>query len=214
MLAIQPQLNAASVEGESITMVVRADIKSGRLIRRVFVASGATRSVKGTAALQEIVERASERYGVDPLMVHSIIHVESSYDRFAVSPKGAQGLMQLIPATARRFGVRNSFDSKENIEGGVKYLRYLQDMFQDLRHVIAAYNAGEDAVTRYNGIPPYAETRNYVVQVSRKYDELKKTKQIASNTQGNAAKGGAAAVEFRPLEAFLDEQGRLTLRTR
>jgi len=212
MLAIQTQMYAAPVEGEPITMVVRADVRSGRLVRRVF-APATSRSVKGSAALREIVEHAADRHGVDPLMVISIIHVESSYDRFAVSPKGARGLMQLIPATARRFDVRNSFDSKENIEGGVKYLRYLQDMFLDTRHVIAAYNAGEAAVSRYNGIPPYTETRNYVVSVLRKYEELKKARQTTLQ-QGTIAKGGTAAVEYRPVEAFFDEQGRLSLRTR
>jgi len=104
---------------------------------------------------------------VDPLLVDSVIRVESNYNPLAVSPKGAEGLMQLIPATARRFGVTNSFDVKENIEAGVTYLKYLLDMFGDDRLAVAAYNAGESAVMRYGDVPPYRETMNYVSRVGK-----------------------------------------------
>lgn len=117
-----------------------------------------------------LVEQSAGRFQVDPELVHAIIRVESDYNPRAVSRKGAVGLMQLIPATARRFGVKNAFDPKENIEGGVNYLRYLLDLFgDDLPLSIAAYNAGENAVLRSGGIPAFSETRNYVRRVTGLY---------------------------------------------
>lgn len=109
---------------------------------------------------------AAATHNVHVDLVRAIIQVESDYDHLAVSSKGAQGLMQLMPDTARRFGVANSFDPRENIFGGVRYLRFLLDLFGgDLALVAAAYNAGENAVLRYNGVPPYRETRGYVEKV-------------------------------------------------
>jgi hypothetical protein len=109
---------------------------------------------------------ASSAHGVSPDLVKAVIQVESEFDHLAVSSKGAQGLMQLMPFTARRFGVSDSFDPRQNIFGGVQYLRFLLDMFQgDVSLVLAGYNAGENAVTRYKGIPPYKETRGYVQKV-------------------------------------------------
>ena len=109
---------------------------------------------------------AAATHNVHVDLVRAIIQVESDYDHLAVSSKGAQGLMQLMPDTARRFGVANSFDPRDNIFGGVKYLRFLLDLFGgDLALVAAAYNAGENAVLRYNGVPPYRETQGYVEKV-------------------------------------------------
>ncbi len=117
------------------------------------------------------IEELSRQYSVDPDLVKAIIKVESDYFSTAESPKGAKGLMQLLPDTARRFGVQDIWDPTQNIEGGVKYLRFLMNFFhQDMRRVVAAYNAGENAVTRYKGIPPYEETREYVKRVSSLYD--------------------------------------------
>ena len=99
--------------------------------------------------------------------------VESNYDRFAVSKKGAQGLMQLIPATAKRFGVRDVFDAADNIRGGIRYLNFLMSYFQgNLEHVLAAYNAGERTVVRYHGVPPYPETQKYIRKVTSLYHAL------------------------------------------
>jgi hypothetical protein len=112
------------------------------------------------------IAAAAALHGVEVSLVRAIIQVESDFDHLAVSTKGAQGLMQLMPDTARRMGVTNAFDPRQNIFGGVRYLRFLIDMFRgDIALVAAAYNAGENAVTRYGGVPPYKETRNYVDKV-------------------------------------------------
>lgn len=113
-----------------------------------------------------LIYDAAERFRLDPNLIKAVMSVESDYDEFAVSSKGAQGLMQLMPATARRFGVRNSFDPRQAIAGGAEYLRYLVDLFGgNIDHVLAGYNAGEGAVMRYRGVPPYRETRNYVAKI-------------------------------------------------
>ena len=114
-------------------------------------------------AFDHIVKLHAERERVDPKLVKSVMLVESNFNPRAVSRKGARGLMQLMPATARRYGVRDSFDPHENIRGGTAYLSDLLGMFDgDLVRTLAAYNAGEGAVQRYRGVPPYAETREYV----------------------------------------------------
>jgi hypothetical protein len=112
------------------------------------------------------VDAAARLYQVSPDLVRAVIGVESEFDQWAVSSKGARGLMQLMPATARRLGVQDPFDSRQNIFGGTQYLRILLDQFAgDVTLVLAAYNAGENAVLRYGGVPPYKETRGYVQRV-------------------------------------------------
>ena len=112
------------------------------------------------------IAAATSSYNVSLELVRAIIQVESDFDHLARSSKGAQGLMQLMPGTAQRFGVRDPFDPRQNIFGGVQYLRFLLDLFAgDIALVAAAYNAGENAVIRYNGVPPYRETRGYVGKV-------------------------------------------------
>ena len=108
-------------------------------------------------------------YKRQPRLVQALISVESGWDPAAVSPKGAKGLMQLMPKTVQRYGVRDPFDPLESLEAGVRYLRELLDEFRDLRLALAAYNAGEEAVRRYGGIPPYPETQAYVREVMRRY---------------------------------------------
>jgi len=125
--------------------------------------------------INEAVERIASEHSLPPQLIHSVIKVESNYNPYAVSVKGAQGLMQLIPDTAHRFGVRDAFNPVENIQGGAKYLRYLLDLYDDNYPLaLAAYNAGEAAVAKYGGIPPYAETQNYVTQVRRQLEIAKK----------------------------------------
>jgi soluble lytic murein transglycosylase-like protein len=115
----------------------------------------------------ELIAAASEAHGVDPLLVKALIQVESGYRPRARSPRGAVGLMQIMPATAREYKVRNPFDPKANIEAGVKHLKTLLDRFGGDRTelALAAYNAGAGAVEKFNGIPPYRETRNYVTRI-------------------------------------------------
>jgi hypothetical protein len=220
-----------------VRSVVRADAH-GRLVRTVVVTPRVTPYVQAKSAaagsdeeaqlsgqqefaqLPALVEEAARRHDVDPLLVHSVIQVESNYNPYAVSPKGAQGLMQLMPATARRFGVRNSFDVKENIEGGVRYLKYLGTLFpQDPRLTIAAYNAGEGAVWKYgNNIPPYRETEQYVDRVGRKYGQARRTtgksekKKAAGLETAQAAKPSQPEDSYAPVQAFIDSEGRLHLR--
>ena len=123
-----------------------------------------------------IIQSASKAYGVDASLVHAVISAESAYNQYAVSRTGAMGLMQLMPDTARRYGVQNMMDPTENIHGGVRYLRDLLSMFKgrvDL--AVAAYNAGENAVLRHgHKIPPYAETRHYVPKVLAFYRNFQK----------------------------------------
>lgn len=115
---------------------------------------------------QAEVETVSEVFGVDAALIRAIMHAESWFEPQAVSHAGAQGLMQLMPATAHRFGVANVFDPLDNITGGAAYLAWLLQEFEgDLTRVIAAYNAGENAVRRHNGIPPFPETQEYVRRV-------------------------------------------------
>lgn len=117
-----------------------------------------------TTPYGEIIAAMSEAHGVDPLLVRALIQVESNYKPAARSRKGAMGLMQLMPATLRIYNVRNPFDPKANIEAGVKHLRSLIDRF-GTELALAAYNAGEGAVAKFNDVPPYRETRNYVSRI-------------------------------------------------
>jgi soluble lytic murein transglycosylase-like protein len=170
-----------------ITSTVRSDPRTGKLVRSVIVTAKpveerrvaenvvAPRVITPVAVdtpattatppsnIQDAVDRIADRHGLSHELLHSVIKVESNYNPYAVSPKGALGLMQLIPETARRFGVADVFDPIENIEGGASYLEYLIDMFHgNLMLAVAAYNAGENAVVKYGTVPPYAETQNYL----------------------------------------------------
>jgi hypothetical protein len=119
--------------------------------------------------IKALVTRLAPDFNLDPELVLAVIEVESNFNPRARSPKNAQGLMQLIPATATRFGVRNVWDPVENLRGGMAYLRWLLDHFDgDVELALAGYNAGENAVKRYGGIPPFAETKAYVKRIKRK----------------------------------------------
>jgi soluble lytic murein transglycosylase-like protein len=216
-----------------VSTTVRADLRTGRLVRSTVVAPKLVRPVVvGTSAAgaapararrtdyDGIVEEAARAHSVDPLLVHSVIRVESNYNPVAVSSKGAAGLMQLIPATARRFGASNRFDVKENITAGVKYLKYLQEMFKDDRLALAAYNAGEGAVQKYKDIPPYRETEDYVWKVGQHYGAARRA-EVARPAAANPADAGpleAAAgpkpEPLRGLEVATGADGRVILKTR
>lgn len=118
-----------------------------------------------------LIEQVATRYGLQPALLHAVIRVESAYNPNATSPKGAAGLMQLMPATAKRYGVTDRYDPNENLDGGARYLKYLIKLFNNnLELALAGYNAGENAVKKYgNQIPPYRETQRYVVKVMNLY---------------------------------------------
>ncbi|NMA66351.1 MAG: lytic transglycosylase domain-containing protein [Clostridiaceae bacterium] len=116
------------------------------------------------------IEKFSEEYGVDPLLIRAVIKQESDFQPFALSTSGAMGLMQLMPKTAEGLGVSDPYNIEENIRGGVRYLSYQLDTFNDLKLALAAYNAGPNAVRKHGGIPPYEQTQNYVKKVTGYYE--------------------------------------------
>ena len=210
--------------------VVHADARTGRLVRSIVVTPKPVPSkvvssqpvdielpapvAAPDSAVRTLVEETAKNFDVSPALVDSVIQVESNYNPNAISPKGAQGLMQLMPATARRFGVKNSFDAKQNIEGGVRYLKFLQQTFNDDRLAIAAYNAGEGAVAKYGNVPPYAETMDYVAKVGKKYGQAKraavKPKVVAKLEEAPKP----APDEPRHIVHYLDADGRMHIATR
>ena len=153
-----------------------------------------------------IIEQYSAKYGVDPTLVRAVIQVESDFNPNCVSHKGARGLMQLMPATARRFGVTKLHDPEQNIHGGVRYLAYLLDLFnEDLPRVLAGYNAGENAVLKYGGIPPYEETGTYVKRAMTVYHGRPYGGSIsfAGRRGGKKLSGGFGANVMQPVAAAL-----------
>jgi hypothetical protein len=139
------------------------DIKKDQHLRTHFRLSNC---VGNPAEFDPIIDSCALQYGVDKSLIKAVIHAESGYDPNAVSSKGASGLMQLMPKTAESLKVTNTFDPKQNIRGGVRYLKFLLDTFKgDVSLALAAYNAGLSRVAQYGGIPPFMETRNYVDKV-------------------------------------------------
>jgi soluble lytic murein transglycosylase-like protein len=116
------------------------------------------------AAIRALVDRVAERVGLDRKLAHAVVRAESNYDPLAVSRAGAMGLMQIMPVIARQYGVADPFDPEDNLDAGMRHLRGLLGRF-DVRRALAAYNAGESAVARYRGIPPYRETQNYIQRI-------------------------------------------------
>lgn len=122
--------------------------------------------IKRDGGYDEIIQTIADKHGVEAPLIHSIIKAESNYNTNALSTKGAIGLMQLMPETARKYGVTNPYNPEDNIEGGVKYLKDLIKVYSGRTElVLAAYNAGQEAIKKYGGIPPYPETRNYIEKV-------------------------------------------------
>jgi soluble lytic murein transglycosylase-like protein len=208
-----------------ITTIVRADARTGRLVRSLVVASRvvpdrvilpAPAAAPKTgpdpgASVNELVANIARRHDIEPSLVDSVIRVESNYNPNAVSPKGAMGLMQLIPSTARRFGVNNTFHPEQNIEGGVRYLKYLMQLYNgDERLALAAYNAGEAAVAKYKGIPPYPETQNYVFQVGKKLGQSREAEKKVKTSKPETKLEIHAPV----IEKTVDAEGREYYRAR
>jgi soluble lytic murein transglycosylase-like protein len=134
--------------------------------------SAALTSRNMPSAYVDIIHNACDRHGVDPALVHAIVKVESDFNPYALSRKGAMGLMQLMPQTAVEMNVRNTFNPHENIDGGVKYLRYLIDRYEgNLSLALAAYNSGETAVKKWGTVPPFRETQNYVQRILKIYNK-------------------------------------------
>jgi len=217
---------------ERMVSVVSADQRTGRLVRNVVavtrrdapgrvtrpaaqVPAPAPSSTtpperpKYLAAIAEAVERAAARHSLPPELIHSVIKVESNYNPLAVSSKGALGLMQLIPSTARRFGVLDAFDPADNIQGGAKYLRYLLDLYRgDYPLALAAYNAGEGAVAKYGAVPPYPETQNYLRLVARQLRESAPPAAV-EKPQPPAAAAAAMPDDPKHVRAVVGEDGAL-----
>lgn len=147
-----------------------------RVLAPVAIASAVDNAIpadiptSGDAKLDKIIYEVGQREGVDPRFIHAVIWQESKYDQSARSHAGAQGLMQLMPATAKRFGCDDIDDPEKNVEAGTKYLSWLLKRFDgNVEFALAGYNAGEGAVDKYNGVPPYNETQNYVKIISQRY---------------------------------------------
>jgi soluble lytic murein transglycosylase-like protein len=139
--------------------------------------------IRSGVDLNEVVKAASGTYHLDPDLVNSVIRAESGFNVRAVSPKGAQGLMQLMPQTASQLGVQNAFDPQANVEGGTRYLRELLERYDfDLIKALAAYNAGPQRVEQYGGVPPYYETKAYVARIVRDFNKKKRAQKSAEQT--------------------------------
>jgi hypothetical protein len=237
--AVAPITAQDGVPTGHVTVVVHPDLLTGKLIRSVVVQTREAAArvhepvaepvsnvpVALSSNIIEMIDQIAGVYGVEGPLVHSVIRAESNYNTQAVSNKGAMGMMQLIPSTARRFGVRNPFDPKQNVEGGVRYLRFLLDYYKnDYQKAVAAYNAGEGAVDRYQGIPPYSETRNYVYQVAKNLKAARQAEGAKKAVQSAAAHGAGDKVSpdengtgdqaaYNPIRASVAEDGRVSYRT-
>ena len=222
-----------TAQPQRITSVVRADARSGKLVRSVTVTPKtvgeqrvsatvvAPRVVPETAVvapepepkitpameLNEAISRIAAQNSLQPELIHSVIKVESNYNSRAVSSKGAQGMMQLIPTTARRFGVADSFDPMDNIQGGAKYLKYLLELYHnDYALALAAYNAGEGAVAKYGDVPPYKETQNYLHLVADQLKKMSKSAEAAGQAQP-VKQPAEAAPAVKHMQPIVDRDG-------
>jgi soluble lytic murein transglycosylase-like protein len=201
LAAVAMQGATGSEQPSRLTSVVRSDQRTGKLVRSVVLTSRPVMEKTVTQQviaprvitpvipssqlpeppaspvtnIDEAVERIAAQQSISPLLIHSVIKIESNYNPLAVSPKGALGLMQLVPSTARRFGVGNVFNPVENIQGGARYLRYLLNLYNgNYPLALAAYNAGEAAVARFGGVPPFRETQNYLLLVRKQLEDGKR----------------------------------------
>ena len=196
-------------DARRLAYTVAVDGRSGRLVRVPVKTTAPERLGRGGSGaatgavparpiakepLEQAIDRAAEDQGIHPSFVHAVIQAESNYNPGAISPKGAQGLMQLMPQTARRFGVKNSFDPLDNLQGGVRYLRFLLDTYGDAGLTLAAYNAGQGAVDRYRGVPPYSETRQFVRRVNRFYISKREQASVRTTAAAPAKKSAGPQI--------------------
>jgi soluble lytic murein transglycosylase-like protein len=176
-------VDAARFEGEIVVLIMRGggEIRAPRAmiaellpdevpfaraaaIEALEASAAAAGPQLSPAAIRALVDRVAERVGLDRKLAHAVVRAESNYDPLAVSRAGAMGLMQIMPVIARQYGVADPFDPEDNLDAGMRHLRGLLGRF-DVRRALAAYNAGESAVARYRGIPPYRETQNYIQRI-------------------------------------------------
>jgi soluble lytic murein transglycosylase-like protein len=176
--------------------------------------SGLRGYTTGNTQVDNYLIDSANRHGLDPLLLYSIMHQESSFKQRAISYKGARGLMQLMPGTAARFGVTNIFDPRQNIEGGARYVRFLFNRFDgNINLTLAGYNAGEGAVDKYGWrVPPYAETQEYVRRISRRYGLLRDPNSAMYATRVSTTQlAGLQSKQTVPLTIY--ERSVLTVRT-
>src|SRR5439155_12063936 len=173
------RVSAQRAEGDTVVLVLKGGGEVGvpASMLRGIVPDEVLEEIRPTGAgpdLERLVGEAAERHSLDPALVMAVVGVESGFQAQAVSPRGAQGLMQLMPRTAREMGVADAFDPAANLDGGSRYLSSLVARYEgDLTRALAAYNAGMGAVARHGGVPPYAETRRYVQKVLGRYQGAK-----------------------------------------
>ena len=200
---VQEQLTAPGIVVNNVSIFLAKE----RISRIEYEAPGAPATTRKTAdwtsgnpTIDQLIRTNANRFGIDPYLVFLVIEKESRFHTRAVSPKGAMGLMQLMPGTARRLGVRKPFDAAENIRGGTQYMRELMDMFGgkvDL--VLASYNAGEGAVLKYGrNVPPYRETRDYVKTIGKRYGLTGRQPEFTNRRAGTATLKGVRDEIFLP----------------
>jgi len=192
------QREAITVAGTKLAMGSSADLKG---------------FTTGNPVHDSYIVDSAHRYNVDPLLIYSQMHQESSFNLRATSNKGASGLMQLMPATARRFGVTSIYDPRQNIDAGVRYMRWLLDTFGgDVVLALAGYNAGEGAVMKYGGnVPPYRETQEYVRRITSRYNSISNGRYIQTARSIGSRSAGLVQRETRPLNVY--EPSVLAVRT-
>jgi soluble lytic murein transglycosylase-like protein len=197
---------AGDAENQAPGSGLRASSDRASGLRSPLLAKGARNGAPAPQFdLNEVVNAASGRYRLDPDLVSSVIKAESGFNVRAVSPKGAQGLMQLMPDTASKLGVPDAFDPRANVEGGTRYLRELLERYDfDLVKALAAYNAGPLRVEQYGGVPPYHETRAYVARVVKDFNKKKKVQQKNAGGQPDSKKSanaGTRVATAKPLSS-------------
>lgn len=204
--------------------VMTAAVTDGLAQREAINSFGATKFTMGTSTHlkgfttgnplhDSFIVDSSRRYNIDPLLIYSQMHQESSFKIRATSNKGASGLMQLMPATARRFGVTSIYDPRQNIDAGVRYMRWLLDTFKgDVVLALAGYNAGEGAVMKYGwNVPPYRETQEYVRRITARYNAISDGRFVHSAQSVGSRSAALVQKESRPLTIY--EPGVLAVRT-
>jgi soluble lytic murein transglycosylase-like protein len=214
---VDPLVKKTGKSTPRVTITDALSAREGGLPARTILNMGSSRDLKGfttgNALHDAFIVDSSRRYRIDPLLIYAQMHQESSFKLRARSHKGASGLMQLMPATARRFGVTSIYDPRQNIDAGVKYMRWLLDNFnQDVVLALAGYNAGEGAVMKYGRrVPPYRETQEYVRRITARYNSISDPSYVQSARSINTTVAKVDQKDSRPLSVY--EPSPLAIRT-